>query len=368
MAKKAVKKTAKKAVSKPKAKPKAAAAPKTRRQTTEATRKEIERFNLDFAELKSEVAKMIVGYEDVIEKVLICLMAGGNVLLEGVPGLGKTLLVRVLAQALDCDFRRVQFTPDLMPSDIIGTKMIVQREGGRRELAFQKGPIFTHLLLADEINRATPRTQSALLEAMEEHAVTVGGDHHVLDEPFFVLATQNPVEQEGTYPLPQAALDKFLFKLIVDYPEYDELQEIIRRTTREKVPEIKCVTRRDKVLHMRHLLRGVPVGSHVEEYAARLVLATHPESEYVSPMVKRYVKAGSSPRGIQALLLGGKVRALLNGRFSVGCEDVRNVAVPTLRHRMQLTFEGQAEEIPPEAIVEDVLAQTPEGAPEESAA
>ena len=359
-AKKKVKKTVQKAAekaAKPVAKPKESA---SRAQRKAQVRADIEKFNEDFAELKNEVAKMIVGYGDVIEKVVICLMAGGNVLLEGVPGLGKTLLVRVLAQALHCDFRRVQFTPDLMPSDIIGTKMIVQREGGRRELAFQKGPIFTHLLLADEINRATPRTQSALLEAMEEHSVTVGGDQYVLEEPFFVLATQNPVEQEGTYPLPQAALDKFLFKLIVGYPEFDELLEIIRRTTREELPEIKRVTTREKTLAMRRLMREVPVGSHVEDYAARLVLATHPDSEHATPMVKRYVKAGSSPRGIQALLLGGKVRALLNGRFSVGCDDVRNVALPTLRHRMQLTFEGQAEDISFQAIVDDILDHTRE--------
>jgi MoxR-like ATPase len=203
---------------------------------------------------------------------------------------------------------------------------------------------------------------------MEEHSVTVGGDHYVLEEPFFVLATQNPVEQEGTYQLPQAALDKFLFKLIVDYPEFDDLQEIIRRTTQHKLPEINTVTTRDKVLAMRHMMREVPVGSHVEHYAARLVLGTHPDSEHATPMVKRYVKNGSSPRGIQALLLGGKVRALLSGRFSVGCEDIRNVAVPTLRHRIQLTFEGQAEELPPEKIVADILENTKENAPEESAA
>ena len=364
-AKKAAKKVAKKSAGKkvkkktpaPTAKPRTTP---TRAQSKASVRADIEKFNQDFRELKDEVAKMIVGYEDVIEKVIICLMAGGNVLLEGVPGLGKTMLVRVLSQALHCDFRRVQFTPDLMPSDIIGTKMIVQRERGRRELAFQKGPIFTHLLLADEINRATPRTQSALLEAMEEHSVTVGGDHYVLEEPFFVLATQNPVEQEGTYPLPRAALDKFLFKLTVDYPDFDELREIVRRTTRQQAPDIGRVTTREKVLAMRRLMREVPVGSHVEDYAARLVLATHPDSEHATAMVKRYVKAGSSPRGIQALLLGGKVRALLNGRFSVGCDDVRNVALPTLRHRMQLTFEGQAEDISPQAVVDDLLDNTRE--------
>ena len=320
---------------------------------------EISEFVEDFRCLRDEVAKMIVGYEDVIEKVLTCLFAGGNVLLEGVPGLGKTMLVRVLAQALHCSFRRVQFTADLMPSDIIGTNMIVQHEH-RRELVFQQGPIFTHLLLSDEINRATPRTQSALLEAMEEHSVTVGASTYPLEEPFFVLATQNPIEQTGTYPLPQAALDKFLFKLIVGYPDFPELEEIIRRTTEHTMPEITRVTTREKVLKMRELVREVPVASHVERYAGRIVLASHPDREYATDMVKRYVKAGSSPRGIVGLLLGGKVRALLNGRFSVACEDIRNVACPTLRHRLQLTFEAQAEEIPTDKIVEDIVANTAE--------
>jgi MoxR-like ATPase len=327
----------------------------------------IQQFIDDFRTLRDEVSKMIVGYEDVIEKVLICLFAEGNVLLEGVPGLGKTMLVRVLAQALHCSFRRVQFTADLMPSDIIGTNMIVQH-GHRRELVFQKGPIFTHLLLSDEINRATPRTQSALLEAMEEHSVTVGGHTYALEEPFFVLATQNPIEQTGTYPLPQAALDKFLFKLIVDYPDFAELDEIIRRTTQQKLPEIARVTTREKILEMRDLVREVPVASHVERYAGRLVLGSHPDSQYATDMVRRYVKAGSSPRGIVGLLLGGKVRALLSGRFSVACEDIRNVALPTLRHRMQLTFEGQAEEISSDRIVQDILDKTPEMEPSESAA
>ncbi|MBI2192413.1 MAG: AAA family ATPase [Planctomycetes bacterium] len=336
-------------------------------KTQEEYEKQIAQFIRDFATLRQEVAKMIVGYEDVVEKVLICLFAGGNVLLEGVPGLGKTMLVRVLAQALHCHFRRVQFTADLMPSDILGTNMIVQ-QGGRRELVFQKGPIFTHLLLADEINRATPRTQSALLEAMEEHSVTVGAQTHTLEEPFFVLATQNPIEQAGTYPLPQAALDKFLFKLVVGYPGFADLEEIIRRTTQSKLPEIHRVMTREKVLEMSQLVREVPVSPHVERYAGRLVLASHPESPYATEMVKRYVKAGSSPRGIVGLLLGGKVRALLSGRFSVSCEDIRNVATSTLRHRVQLTFEGQAEEVPADRIVDDLVARTPEMEVAQSAA
>ena len=328
-------------------------------KTQQEYESQISQFIEDFSSLRDEVAKMIVGYEDVIEKVLICLFASGNVLLEGVPGLGKTMLVRVLAQALHCDFRRVQFTADLMPTDIIGTNMIVQQEN-RRELVFQRGPIFTHLLLSDEINRATPRTQSALLEAMEEHSITVGSNTYTLEEPFFVLATQNPIEQAGTYPLPQAALDKFLFKLTVGYPDFEELDEIIRRTTRQALPEINRVMTREKVLEMRELVREVPVATHVERFAGRLILASHPESEFATDMVKRYVKAGSSPRGIVGLLLGGKVRALLNGRFSVACDDIRNVAQPTLRHRLQLTFEGQAEEVPTDKIVDDILEHTAE--------
>ena len=322
--------------------------------TEEIYKEKIDQFITDFSRLQQEVAKMIVGYEDVITQVLICLFAGGNVLLEGVPGLGKTLLVRTLSDALDCDFRRVQFTPDLMPSDIIGTNMIVQDEH-RRRMVFRKGPLFTHLLLSDEINRATPRTQSALMEAMEEHSVTVGGETYTLDEPFFVLATQNPIEQAGTYPLPLAALDKFLFKLRVDYPGFDELEEIINRTTREQMPQIQCVTARDKVLEMRELIREVPIATHVEQYAGRLVLATHPDSEQAPDEVRRYVASGSSPRGMTGLLLGAKVRALLNQRFSASCADIRDVALPTLRHRIQLTFEGQAEGISPDQIIRDVI-------------
>ncbi|MBI3829768.1 MAG: MoxR family ATPase [Planctomycetes bacterium] len=307
-----------------------------------------------------EVGKMIVGMNDVVEKVLISMIAGGNVLLEGVPGLGKTMLVRALSQALQINFRRVQFTPDLMPADILGTNVVMDDESGRRSLRFQPGPIFTHLLLADEINRATPRTQSALLEAMEEHSVTVGGTTHTLEEPFFVMATQNPLEQAGTYPLPAAQLDKFMFKLIVIYPTFEDLDEIIERTTSDAPIEIRRVTSREQILRMRNLVRRVPVAAHVESYAARLVLASDPASPFATPLVKRCVRHGSSPRGVLALILGGKIRTLLDGRFAVGCEDIQNVAPATLRHRIARSFEGEAEEISPDAIVQDLLKHTPE--------
>ena len=328
--------------------------------TPENIRKEVEHFRNQFDKLRREVHKMIVGYEDIVENVLVCLLSRGNALLEGVPGLGKTMLVRVLAQILQLRFVRIQFTPDLMPADIVGTNMVVEDDTGHRYLEFKQGPIFTNLLLADEINRATPRTQSALLEAMEEHEVTVGGETHILQEPFFVLATQNPVEQVGTYPLPKAALDKFLFKLIVHYPGGPELIEIHRRTTDVELPKLDQVMTREEILELQNLVREVPVAPHVERYAARLVLATDPTSEHATDLVKRYVKEGSSPRGLQALILGGKIRALLSGRFNVACEDVRGIGVPALRHRMAFSFEGQSAGIRPEQIVEEITAETQE--------
>jgi len=328
--------------------------------TAEGARKEIERFRQQFDKLRRETHKMIVGYEDIVENVIICLIARGNALLEGVPGLGKTMLVRTLSQILQLRFVRIQFTPDLMPADIVGTNIVIEDEGGRRHLEFRQGPIFTNLLLADEINRATPRTQSALLEAMEEHAVTVGGETHILQEPFFVLATQNPVEQVGTYPLPRAALDKFMFKLIVHYPGAPELIEIHRRTTDVELPKLERVMTREEVLELQNLVREVPVAPHVERYAARIVLATDPESDYATDLVKKYVKQGSSPRGLQALILGGKIRALLSGRFNLACEDVRAVAVPALRHRMTFSFEGQSAGIKPEQVIEEITKETEE--------
>jgi len=323
-------------------------------------RQQVHQFRKQFDKLRVETHKMIVGYEDIVENVLICLLSRGNALLEGVPGLGKTMLVRVLSQILKLNFVRVQFTPDLMPADIVGTNIVVEDEGGQRHMEFRPGPIFTNLMLADEINRTTPKTQSAILEAMEEHEVTVGGVTHILEEPFFVLATQNPVEQIGTYPLPKAALDKFMFKLIVDYPGGDDLMEISRRTTRVELPQLDQVMSQEEILELQDLVRDVPVAPHVERYAVRLVLATDPESEYATDMVKQYVKAGSSPRGMQALILGGKIKALLTGRFNLACEDIREVAIPALRHRMAFTFEGQSAGVTPEQVVQEILDKTEE--------
>jgi len=331
--------------------------------SADALAERIAQFRDDFERTRAEVAKMMVGYDDQIEKVLIALVTGGNVLLEGVPGLGKTLLVHTLSDVLHLSFRRVQFTPDLMPADIIGTNVVDEDDAGTRTLHFQKGPLFTHLLLADEINRATPRTQSALLEAMEEHTVTVGGETHVLEEPFFVMATQNPVEQAGTYPLPAAQLDKFLFKLILGYPDGDELDEIIQRTTVEAPPVLEAVTQREKVLEMRELARRVPVASHVERYAALLVTATHPDSDHATEMGKRCIRLGASPRGVLALLAGARVRALLDGRCQVSTDDVRAMAVATLRHRITRSFEAESDDVGPDDIIHDLLDHvTPDAA------
>ncbi|MFB3893066.1 MAG: AAA family ATPase [Phycisphaerae bacterium] len=323
----------------------------------------IEQFRADFERMRAEIAKMMVGYPDQIEKVLIALIIGGNVLLESVPGLGKTLLVHTLSKVLHLNFRRVQFTADLMPADIIGTNVVDEDDAGTRTMRFQKGPLFTHLLLADEINRATPRTQSALLEAMEEHTVTVGGVTHVLEEPFFVMATQNPIEQAGTYPLPAAQLDKFLFKLLLGYPNGEELDEIIQRTTVDSPPVLETVTSREKILEMRELARHVPAASHVQRYAALLVAATHPDSPHATAMARRCIRLGSSPRGVLALLAGARVRALLDGRCQVSTDDVRTMAAATLRHRIARSFEAESEEIGPDRIIEDILAGVSPEAP-----
>lgn len=326
----------------------------------EGLKEHIETFRNDFERMRAEIAKMIVGYSDQVESVLIAMIVGGNVLLEGVPGLGKTMLARTMGDVLALNFRRVQFTPDLMPADIIGTNIVDEDESGSRVLRFQQGPLFTHLLLADEINRATPRTQSALLEAMEEHTVTVGGKTYVLEEPFFVMATQNPVEQVGTYPLPVAQLDKFLFKLLVDFPNGEELNEIVLRTTSKTPPEIKTVTTREKILEMRELAARVPVPSHVERYAGMLVLATNPGSEFAPESAKQFVRTGASPRGVLGMLAGGKVRALLAGRAQVSMEDVQSLAVSILRHRVARSFEAESEGITADKIVEDIIADVDE--------
>jgi MoxR-like ATPase len=314
-----------------------------------------EDFTVIAQSIEAEVSKMIVGQKELIRQALITLLANGNALLEGVPGLGKTMLVRSLAQAVDCHFSRVQFTPDLMPADIVGTNIIVEDEEGRRHFQFEAGPVFANLVLADEINRATPKTQSAMLEAMQEHSVTVAKVTRPLPEPFFVLATQNPLEMEGTYPLPEAQLDRFFFKLDVAYPSVGELVEIADRTTGVEVPQPQPVADGEMIRAMQHLARGVPIAEHVTEAAARLVRATLPYDPDAPDVVRRYVSYGSSPRGLQALILAGKIIALLDGRYNVATDDLKTVALPALRHRLILNFEAQAENVTADAIVREVV-------------
>src|ERR1043165_3676682 len=327
-----------------------------------STEEQIQSFREAHAALREQIGKIIVGHDAIVEGTLIPLLAGGHVLLEGVPGLGKTLLVRILSEVLDMSFNRIQFTPDLMPADILGTNVVLETPGGKREFQFQKGPIFAHLLLADEINRATPKTQSAMLEAMQEKSVTAGGEIRKLGEPFFVLATQNPIDQEGTYPLPEAQLDRFFFKLIVGYPNSAELTEVLTRTTEGTKQQINRVLTKEQILELQTLVRQVPVASHVKDYAVRLVLATHPKSETAAPISNQYLRFGSSPRGAQTLILAGKVRALTQGRFNVSFEDIQAVAAPTLRHRLILNFEAEAEGITTHHIITQLLQDVPKDA------
>ncbi len=316
----------------------------------------LEEFRQKAQQIETEVGNVIVGQADVVRHVLVSILAGGHVLLEGVPGLGKTMLIRTLAQALDLKFSRIQFTPDLMPADILGTEMLGDQDG-RREFRFHPGPIFANLVLADEINRATPKTQSALLEAMQEGSVTVAGSAHRLDQPFFVMATQNPIEMEGTYPLPEAQLDRFFFKVNVSRPSVKEMVEIFDRTTSDALPAAQIGASGADILSMRALARAVPVASHVKEYIAALTLATHPENEHASPLVKKYVRYGASPRGGQSLMLGAKVTALLAGRYNVAFEDVHAVAPAALRHRLILNFDGLAEGVSADDVIREVVAE-----------
>ncbi len=304
--------------------------------------------------IETEVGKMIVGQRDIVRQTLVTLLAGGNALLEGVPGLGKTMLVRTLSQVLDCKFSRIQFTPDLMPADIVGTNILVEDEAGRRRFQFEPGPAFANLVLADEINRATPKTQSAMLEVMQEHSITVAKITHKMSEPFFVLATQNPLEMEGTYPLPEAQLDRFFFKLNVTYPTVEELVTIAERTTGVAVPQPQVVASGEMIVAMQQLARGVPIAPHVTEAAAKLVRATQPQDEQAPEIVKRYVNWGSSPRGMQALILAGKIIALLDGRYNVAIDDLKQATLPALRHRLILNFEAQAEGITSDKIVAEI--------------
>ncbi|MEW6401095.1 MAG: MoxR family ATPase [Chloroflexota bacterium] len=315
-----------------------------------------EEFRERAKKIETEVGKVIVGQTDVIRHVLVSILAGGHVLLEGVPGLGKTMLIRTLAQALDLKFSRIQFTPDLMPADILGTEILSDQDG-RREFRFRPGPIFANLVLADEINRATPKTQSALLEAMQESSITVAERTHQLDEPFFVLATQNPLEMEGTYPLPEAQLDRFFFKVNVALPQVQEMVEIFERTTGKDVPAASPVASGADIVKMRELAREVPIASHVREYIATLVLATHPEDIQATPLVKKYVRYGASPRGGQALVLGAKVTALLAGRYNVAFDDIHQIAPAALRHRLILNFDGLAEGVRPDDVIGELVSE-----------
>ncbi|MFN0131765.1 MAG: AAA family ATPase [Phycisphaerales bacterium] len=332
--------------------------------TPAEVRAKCEAFRDTFTKLLDEIGKVVVGHKPVVEGVLTCLFAGGNVLLEGVPGLGKTLLVRTLSQCLSLPFNRVQFTPDLMPADVIGTNIVTEDpQTGRRAFQFQRGPIFAQVVLADEINRATPKTQSALLEAMQEHAVTSGGTTYKLAEPFIVLATQNPIEQEGTYPLPEAQMDRFMFKIVVGYSQLEDLMTILDRTTGAKTPEALKILDGPAILAAQQLVRGVVVAPHVKEYVSRLVLATHPEGQFAAGgaggPTNKYVRCGASPRAAQALLLGAKVKAMTDGRYHVGNKDVRDVALLALRHRLILNFEAEADRVDPDAIVRQILELTP---------
>ena len=322
--------------------------------STEQTEKQIGEFVEKFNGIRDEVGKFIVGQQNIVSNVLIAIACGGHVILEGVPGLGKTALVNTISQALDLKFRRIQFTPDLLPADIVGTQILTEKDGSR-QLEFQPGPVFCNILLADEINRATPKTQSALLETMQEKSVTVAGKTHVLDSPFFTLATQNPIEQDGTFPLPEAQLDRFFFKLFVDLPSHEEFGEILNRTGGNESPQVDAVATGKDILSMGQTLRQVPIEQEIQNYLIRVVRATHPNDPNATDSVKKYVRYGASPRGAQTILAASRARALLEGRFHVAKEDINAMAIPALRHRIMLSFEGEAEGMETQNIIKDII-------------
>jgi MoxR-like ATPase len=324
---------------------------------TEALQEQLDAFRRDFGKLRDEINKVIVGHGDILDDTLTALIAGGHVLLEGVPGLGKTLTVRTLADALHLKFQRIQFTPDLMPADLIGTNVILETADGRKAFEFQPGPVFANILLADEINRATPKTQSALLEAMQEHSVTVARQTHRLTEPFFVMATQNPLEMEGTYPLPEAQLDRFFCKLLVKFPTSDDLEAILDRTTESVTPRAEPVLCGTRILEMSRLARQIPIAHEIRRHGIAVIMATHPQHELATEMTRKYVRYGSSPRGAQAMILAAKIRAILDHRYHVAKEDLHAVAPAMLRHRLILNFEGQAEGITTDQVIQQVLQQ-----------
>lgn len=312
-------------------------------------------FYKSITEIQNEIYKGIIGQKQIIDQVLMTIFAGGNVLLEGVPGLGKTELVKAIGKVLDLEFSRIQFTPDLMPADVVGTNIIMKNQDGNNEFQFSKGPIFSNIVLADEINRATPKTQSAMLQAMQERCVTVGTSTYEMDEPFFVMATQNPIEMEGTYPLPEAQMDRFLFKLDLTFPKLNELQEIIKLTTSNDIVELKSIINRESILQMRDYANDVPIADSVMEYAMKLVMATHPENESSPEITKKYIRFGASPRGAQAIIKTARVKALIEGRYNVSFDDIKYVAYPALRHRILLNFEGISEGYTADKLIEGII-------------